>query len=133
MSRLPLHPSLPAVSAAPEACVAVERWIGANVTRLRRERRLTQSQLAALAGIEVRSLQRIESGQGRPTARLVALLAAGLQIHPGRLFDEADMPERRRGRPPRTEQAPARPTTGGRVPARSKKDTAPAATPVGGD
>lgn len=73
--------------------------VGANVHHYRRTQGFTQERLAALVGIEVKTLQDIEHGRGNPTARVLAALAAELRIDVNSLFDPRDMPERKRGRP----------------------------------
>ena len=64
---------------ADAACIA------ANVARLRLERRLTQDQLAARAGISRMALGKIERGTVVPRARTLADLAAALAAPVGEL------------------------------------------------
>ena len=59
--------------------------IAANVARLRLERRLTQDQLAARAGISRMALGKIERGTVVPRARTLADLAAALAAPVGEL------------------------------------------------
>lgn len=73
--------------------------VGANVHHYRRTQGFTQERLAALVGIEVKTLQDIEHGRGNPTARVLAALTAELRIDINSLFDPRDLPERKRGRP----------------------------------
>ena len=64
---------------ADAACIA------ANVARLRLERRLTQDQLAARAGISRMALEKIERGTVVPRARTLSDLAAALAAPVGEL------------------------------------------------
>ena len=64
---------------ADAACIA------ANVARLRLDRRLTQGQLAARAGISRAALGRIERGAVVPRARTLAVVAAALAAPVGEL------------------------------------------------
>ena len=64
---------------ADAACIA------ANVARLRLDRRLTQDQLAARAGISRMALGKIERGTVVPRARTLADLAAALAAPVGEL------------------------------------------------
>jgi DNA-binding XRE family transcriptional regulator len=65
---------------------AVARWDAFNahyamaleVRELRRERRLTQQQLAAASGIDQGEISRIERGQTNPTASTLAALLSPL-------------------------------------------------------
>ena len=59
--------------------------IAANVARLRLDRRLTQDQLAARAGISRAALGRIERGAVVPRARTLAVVAAALGAPVGEL------------------------------------------------
>ena len=77
----------------------VETYVGANVRRYRVARDLTQEKLAQLVGIEVKSLQRIESGFGNVTARVLASLAANLNVTIEAMFVPAQLEPRKRGRP----------------------------------
>jgi transcriptional regulator with XRE-family HTH domain len=77
----------------------VEAWIGANVRIHRRRANLTQVQLAELIGLEVKTLQKIETGHGNCTARVLAALSLALSIDPGELFKAAPPVEIKRGRP----------------------------------
>jgi DNA-binding XRE family transcriptional regulator len=74
--------------------------VAANVRRCRQKRDLTQEQLAELAGIELRSLQNIETG--RTNLRVVTLhrLAEALGVAPAVLLEPGKLPTRPRGRPP---------------------------------
>lgn len=77
----------------------VETSIGANVTKHRRARGLTQVQLAATIGLDVKSLQSIEAGKGNATARVICALCVALGIDANDLFVPAQLAPRKRGRP----------------------------------
>ncbi|MFI6331903.1 helix-turn-helix domain-containing protein [Micromonospora chersina] len=57
--------------------------LGAALRRERAARRLSQRALAALAGCDRRTVERLEVGQLRPTTALVAALAHALAVPPG--------------------------------------------------
>ena len=60
--------------------------VGANVRRLRLERKLTQEQLAHDAEIDLTYLGGIERGRRNPSVDVVGRLAAALQAHPAELL-----------------------------------------------
>lgn len=61
--------------------------VGANVRRLRVERKLTQEQLAHDAEIDVTYLRGIEAGRRNPSISVIARIAAVLSCHPRNLLD----------------------------------------------
>jgi transcriptional regulator with XRE-family HTH domain len=61
--------------------------VGANVRRLRVERKLTQEQLAHDAEIDVTYLRGIEAGRRNPSVGVLGRLAASVQVHPKIFFD----------------------------------------------
>jgi transcriptional regulator with XRE-family HTH domain len=65
-----------------------EKIVGLNVRRLRKERGLSQEDLAGEAGIAMRHLGRIERGEGNPTVEIMGKLAAVLEVHPSALLAE---------------------------------------------
>jgi transcriptional regulator with XRE-family HTH domain len=68
--------------------------VGANVRRLRVERKLTQEQLAHDAEIDVTYLRGIEAGRRNPSISVLGRLATALVIHPSALLeDESIMPQ----------------------------------------
>lgn len=62
--------------------------VGANVRRLRRERKLTQEQLAMETGIDLTYLGGIERGRRNPSILVLGRLAEALAAHPRDLLDE---------------------------------------------
>jgi transcriptional regulator with XRE-family HTH domain len=68
------------------------RRFGRYIRQLREERGLTQSELAARAGLAVDSVRRTERGQLSPSLRSVAKLAAGLEISLHSLFGGYEAP-----------------------------------------
>ncbi len=64
------------------------RIVGANVRRLRVERKLTQEQLAHDAEIDVTYLRGIEAGRRNPSVAVLGRLAAALGGHPRDLLLE---------------------------------------------
>ena len=61
--------------------------IGAIIADKRKERGLTQDQLAAKTMIESSNIRSYESGRSLPGIRSVVRLADGLEIEPGELVD----------------------------------------------
>jgi len=66
-----------------------ETLVGANIRRLRKERNLTQEQLALSASVDLRYFGGIERGEHSPTIGVVGRIAATLGVHPSLLFNEA--------------------------------------------
>ena len=67
-----------------------EKVVGANVRRLRKERRMTQERLALEAGVDLRYLGGVERGEHSPTVGLLGRLAVVLGVHPSALLNDAD-------------------------------------------
>ena len=65
---------------------------GRYIRQLREDRGLTQSELAARAGVAVDSVRRIERGQLSPSLRSVAKLAEGMEISLHSLFGGYEAP-----------------------------------------
>jgi transcriptional regulator with XRE-family HTH domain len=59
-----------------------------NIRRLRELRALSQRELAALAGLSVTTVNRIETGQHKPMPRTVRKLAEALGVTPEELLTE---------------------------------------------
>ncbi|OHD07581.1 helix-turn-helix domain-containing protein [Sphingopyxis sp. RIFCSPHIGHO2_12_FULL_65_19] len=60
--------------------------VGANVKRLRIERKLTQEQLAHDAEIDLTYMGGIERGRRNPSLSVIARLADALGVHPADLL-----------------------------------------------
>jgi len=73
--------------------------IGANVHRLRLERRLTQKALAGAADLDLRFLQRVERGQTNLSVAVLVALAAVLRTPVPALFKPGRLAPARPGRP----------------------------------
>ena len=73
--------------------------IAANVRRLRQDAGLTQFQLAAASGVELRYVAKIEAGEANPSAMIMIRLAVALGVKPGNLFKPAKLVARGPGRP----------------------------------
>lgn len=77
--------------------------LAANVRRIREERVLTQTQLAELVSVDLRTVQRLESGNYNPRLRVVEQLCVALEIEPSALLAAIATvvapPKRKRGRP----------------------------------
>lgn len=78
--------------------------LGLRVKEEREHRGLTQEQLAEIAGIDSRTLQRIESGAVDTGLVGLFALAGALHVAPERLLAKPD---------PRTKRRVGRPKTGG--------------------
>jgi transcriptional regulator with XRE-family HTH domain len=62
--------------------------VGRNVRRLRKERGLTQEQLALDAGIDLTYLGGIERGRRNPSVSVLGRIAAALGSAPSRLLED---------------------------------------------
>lgn len=60
--------------------------VGANVRRLRKERELTQEQLAMETGIDLTYLGGIERGRRNPSLKVLVSLATALGVQPHELL-----------------------------------------------
>jgi transcriptional regulator with XRE-family HTH domain len=78
----------------------VMQQLGGNVQRLRRIKRLTQQELAELAGLDLSYTQRVERGQVNVTLGTLVTFADALKVSPGALLKVGKAPVIRRGRPP---------------------------------
>jgi ribosome-binding protein aMBF1 (putative translation factor) len=83
----------------------VLRSLAANVRAIRRRRGLTQDRLAELAKLDLRQVQRAESGRVDVGLLTLSALAAALDVAPGRLLRSATLEPPRLGRPPRATKA----------------------------
>ncbi|MGH7295574.1 MAG: helix-turn-helix domain-containing protein [Polyangiaceae bacterium] len=75
------------------------RSIAANVRALRRQRTMTQEQLAERAGMDLSYLQRIERADTNLSMDKLLAVADAFGIAPGHLLRPARLPAARRGRP----------------------------------
>jgi transcriptional regulator with XRE-family HTH domain len=64
--------------------------VGEKIRKLRRERELTQDQLAKKAGLNGRHVNRIEKGHVRPNPDTVNSLARALHIEPSELLRDVE-------------------------------------------
>jgi len=78
--------------------LAENRYLGANVRRLRDRADLSQAELAEQVGISVVALSRIERGTVDVYLSTVVRLAQALSVKPGRLLEAAKLPPARIGR-----------------------------------
>lgn len=65
-----------------------EKIVGANIRHFRKERGLTQEQLAHNANLDLRYLGGIERGEHNPTVAVLGCLAEALDVHPADFFNE---------------------------------------------
>ena len=73
-----------------EAVVA--REVGRQVRRLRRERELTQGQVASKAGLNLTTISHVETGTVSPTVETLEKLASALDVSVVELFPKAQAP-----------------------------------------
>jgi transcriptional regulator with XRE-family HTH domain len=67
--------------------VRQQRWdLGRRARALRRERDLTQEQLAARVGVDSKTISRVENGHFNIGVDLIGALARGLGVPAWRLF-----------------------------------------------
>lgn len=66
--------------------MSAARLFGANVKRVRKERKMTQEQLGLAAGLDAAVISRIEAGQREPRVKNIAQIAKALETQPGELF-----------------------------------------------
>jgi len=67
--------------------IEVAAVIGLRIRTLRKERNLTQTQLADMCGFEPANLNRIERGKTNPTVRSLCLIANALDVKLFALFE----------------------------------------------
>jgi len=63
-----------------------EKTVGKNIRRLRKDRGVTQEQLADEAGMAMRYLSGVERGEENPTLRFLAKIADALDVSLPDLF-----------------------------------------------
>jgi transcriptional regulator with XRE-family HTH domain len=84
-------------------------FLAENLRRIRVQRGITQAQLAELAAVDLRTVQRLESGTYNARLRALERLCEGLGVEPGELLAPTELrTEAPRGRPPRSERRGAR-------------------------
>ena len=75
------------------------QYFGANLARLRRRARRTQSEMAAHIHCSVRYYQKLEHGKVTPSLSLVVHIAQALGVEERELFTPQPPAKPRRGRP----------------------------------
>jgi transcriptional regulator with XRE-family HTH domain len=80
-------PSRKTLAGKPQTRSGVLRPLGAQLRRLRLERKLTQQRLAELAGLNYKYLGRIELARADPGAEVLVRLARALTVPVGDLFE----------------------------------------------
>ncbi len=75
---------------SPRAPHPVDREVGQNIRRLRRERRMSQEALAAAIGLTFQQLQKYECGRNRVSCSRLCEIAAALGVHAGALLPTGD-------------------------------------------
>lgn len=78
---------------------AILQSIAANMRRIRARRKLTQERLAELADVDIRFVQKLESGLVNPSITTVVAFARALDVTVAALLREAVLEPTRRGRP----------------------------------
>jgi transcriptional regulator with XRE-family HTH domain len=84
------------------ALEALLLYVAANIRRLRQKRSMTQEALAEATGLELRFLQKIESGRQSLSLAALLMIANALEVAPSALLRPAKMPDVKRGRPRKT-------------------------------
>src|SRR6476659_4691916 len=83
----PPHVSRRKAADTPRPRPAVLRPLGAQLRRLRLERKLSQERLAELAGLNYKYIGRIELAKADPGADVLVRLARALSVPVGELFE----------------------------------------------
>jgi transcriptional regulator with XRE-family HTH domain len=65
-----------------------------NLARIRKARRLTQTQLAEAVGANQATISKIEKGTGNPTLDMIQRIATALKVHPSQLFTRDALEQR---------------------------------------
>jgi len=65
-----------------------------NLARIRKARKLTQTQLAEAVGANQATISKIEKGLGNPTLDMIERIAAALKVHPSQLFTRNALEQR---------------------------------------
>lgn len=82
--------TLPMFMMEMEVLMNIQMTLGQQVRALRRQRRLTQEQLAELAGVSLQHIGEIERGQGNPTLNSLVKLSDALDISLSELFENSE-------------------------------------------
>ena len=69
---------------------SIRKCLGENLKKLRKEKDLTQSELARLCGLSLSFLQNIECGKKWASSETIEVIARQLQVHPSDLFVDQD-------------------------------------------
>ncbi len=64
----------------------LKQSVGKNIQKIRKERKLTQEELAELINIETISMSKIETGKSYPTAENLSKIAGILNVEPYEFF-----------------------------------------------
>jgi len=73
--------------------------LAANIKRLRKKSNLTQMQLAEVVDIELKYLQKLESGRKNPSIAIVLAIAEAFKVDLGELFLDIPLVKQKTGRP----------------------------------
>jgi len=68
----------------------LQRQVGINLRKLRVEKHLTQEQLADIASMSARHIQKIERGELNITLRTIVRLCSALHVEPIKLFSKME-------------------------------------------
>lgn len=77
-------------SATPKTPHPVDKSVGLNIRRVRRERRLSQEALAAAIGLTFQQLQKYERGTNRVSCSRLCEIAQALRVEPADLLPEIE-------------------------------------------
>ena len=72
-----------------------EASVGANISRLRKAKGLTQEQLAHEAEIAMRYIAGVERGEENPSLRYLVKIARALEVEPAELWTRDLAPQKR--------------------------------------
>ncbi len=72
--------------------MALKQDLGQRIQKLRKERKITQEQLAEIVGIDPKNISRIEKGNNYPTAENLTSIANALGVEIYELFVFNDIP-----------------------------------------
>lgn len=78
--------------------------LAANIKRLRKELNLTQMQLAEMVDIELKYLQKLESGRKNSSIAVVLAIAEAFNVDLDELFLDIPLIKQKTGRPKKVEK-----------------------------